>query len=384
MNKLGFGFLRLPRLNPEDEKSTDYELLNSMVDAYLASGHNYFDTAYTYLDGESENAIKKAVIERHPRESVWITDKLPGYTAKSEDDNERFFKESLERTGAGYFDLYLVHGIDEEGYEKAKNFHQFDYIRKLKEEGKVKHIGFSFHDNAKLLRTILTEQPGMEYVQLQINYLDWESESVQSRKCFEVAKEFGIPVLVMEPVKGGTLANIPEKAKEALDGVTPGISPSKWAMRFVQQLPEVAVCLSGMNTMEQLEENLEDLQPLTEAESNAIAKAARIITKSVAIPCTGCGYCLTGCQIDMPIPTYFKLYNEYKIKPDDKWKVEPEYQKASIGHAKASMCLQCGGCASVCPQHLPITDYLMDVAEVFEGGMKPVVGIHGALKDVME
>lgn len=366
MNKLGFGFLRLPRLNPEDEKSTDYELLNKMVDEYIASGHNYFDTAYTYLDGESENAVKKAVIERYPREAVWITDKLPGYKASCEEDSLRFFEESLERTGAGYFDLYLVHGLDGENYEKAIKFKQFEFVRKLKEEGRVKRIGFSFHDSADVLRNILSEQPGMDFVQLQINYIDWESEAFQAKKLMETAKEFGVPVLVMEPVKGGTLANIPGEAKDVLDGVTPGLSPARWAMRFVQQIPEVAVCLSGMNTMEQLSDNLGDMEPLTAEESLALEKAAEIIIKAVAVPCTGCGYCLEGCPVKMPIPRYFKLYNEYKVKPDDKWKIEPEYLKTSKGRARAKDCLECGACSSACPQHLAIPELLKEVAGVFD------------------
>ena len=254
MNKIGFGFLRLPLLDPKNDQTTDYEELNKMVDVFLASGQNYFDTAWTYMNGESENAIRKALVERHPRESFRLADKLPGYMAKSEADSERFFRESLERTGAGYFDVYLVHGVDSESYERSKRMHHFDFVRQLKAESRVKEIGFSFHDNAGVLRQILEEQPGMDYVQLQINYLDWESDSVQSRKCLEVAEEFGKKVIVMEPVKGGMLANVPEEASEILA---------------------------------QVEDNLSDFVPLSKAEDIALKKAARVILDKTAIPCTG-------------------------------------------------------------------------------------------------
>ena len=333
MNKIGFGFLRLPLLDPKNDQTTDYEELNKMVDVFLASGQNYFDTAWTYMNGESENAIRKALVERHPRESFRLADKLPGYMAKSEADSERFFRESLERTGAGYFDVYLVHGVDSESYERSKRMHHFDFVRQLKAEGRVKEIGFSFHDNANVLRQILTEQPGMDYVQLQINYLDWESDSVQSRKCLEVAEEFGKKVIVMELVKGGMLANVPEEASEILA---------------------------------QVEDNLSDFVPLSKAEDIALKKAARVILDKTAIPCTGCSYCVSGCPQRVWIPKYFKLYNEYAAKPDDKWKVAPEYKKMTEGRGAAKDCIGCGACESVCPQHLPIIEHLKNVSEALD------------------
>ncbi|MCR4724995.1 MAG: aldo/keto reductase, partial [Clostridia bacterium] len=294
MNKIGFGFLRLPLLDPKNDQTTDYEELNRMVDAFLASGQNYFDTAWTYMDGESENAIRKAVVERYPRESFRLADKLPGYLAKSEADSERFFRESLARTGAGFFDVYLVHGVDSESYERSKKFRQFDYVRQLKAEGRVREIGFSFHDNADVLRRILAEQPGMDYVQLQINYLDWESESVQARKCLEAAEEYGAKIVVMEPVKGGMLAKIPQEAEDALRAVSPDCSPAHWALRFVQQIPSVEICLSGMSTLEQVQANMVPFSALTAAEKLALKKAARVILDKTAIPCTGCSYCVSG------------------------------------------------------------------------------------------
>ena len=366
MNKIGFGFLRLPLLDPKDDQTTDYEELNKMVDAFMASGQNYFDTAWTYMKGESENAIRKAVVERYPRESFRLADKLPGYLAKSEEDSERYFLESLARTGTDYFDVYLVHGVDSESYERSKKFRQFDYVRRLKREGRVKEIGFSFHDNADVLRKILSEQPGMDYVQLQINYLDWESESVQARKCLEAVEEYGAKVVVMEPVKGGMLANIPKEAEDVLREADPACSPAHWALRFVQQIPSVEVCLSGMSTLAQVEANAGDFSPLTAAQEQALGKAARIILDKTAIPCTGCSYCVSGCPQNVWIPKYFKLYNEYAVKPDDKWKVQPEYLKAAEGRGRAKDCVACGACESVCPQHLPIIDHLKNVSEALD------------------
>ena len=366
MNKIGFGFLRLPLLDPKNDQTTDYEELNRMVDAFLASGQNYFDTAWTYMDGESENAIRKAVVERYPRESFRLADKLPGYLAKSEADSERYFQESLARTGAGYFDVYLVHGVDSESYERSKKLRHFDFVRQLKAEGRVRETGFSFHDNADVLRQILEEQPGMDYVQLQINYLDWDSDSVQSRKCLEVAEEFGKRVIVMEPVKGGMLANLPEKAEAALRAADPSCSPAHWALRFVQQIPSVEVCLSGMSTLAQVEANLCDFAPLSEKETLALKKAAAIVREQTAIPCTGCSYCVSGCPQRVWIPKYFKLYNEYRVKPDDKWKVQPEYKKMTEGRGSAADCIGCGACESVCPQHLPIIEHLKQVSEALD------------------
>lgn len=366
MNKIGFGFLRLPLLDPKNDQTTDYEELNKMVEAFLASGQNYFDTAWTYMEGESENAIRKAVTERYPREAFRLADKLPGYLAKSEADSERFFEESLARTGAGYFDVYLVHGVDSDSYETAKRLRQFDFVRKLKEEGRVREIGFSFHDNAQVLRRILAEQPGMDYVQLQINYLDWESESVQSRKCLEAAEEYGAKIIVMEPVKGGMLAALPEKAEGVLRAANPACSPAHWALRFVQQLPSVDICLSGMSTLAQVQANLCDFAPLSEKETLALKKAAAIVRELTAIPCTGCSYCVSGCPQRVWIPKYFKLYNEYRVKPDDKWKVQPEYKKMTEGRGRAADCIGCGACESVCPQHLPIIEHLKQVSEALD------------------
>lgn len=366
MNKIGFGFLRLPLLVPGNDQTTDYEELNKMVDVFMASGRNYFDTAWTYMEGESENAIRKAVVERYPRESFRLADKLPGYKAQSEADSERYFLESLERTGAGYFDVYLLHGVDSESYERSKQFNHFEYLRQLKQQGRVKEIGFSFHDNADVLKQILSEQPGMDYVQLQINYLDWESESVQARKCLEAVEEYGAKVIVMEPVKGGMLAEIPKEAADVLDMVSPDCSPARWALKFVQQIPSVEICLSGMSTLKQVEENIDEFSELTKTEETALRKAARIIVDRTAIPCTGCSYCVSGCPQKIWIPKYFKLYNEYAVKPDDKWKVQPEYFKAAAGRGRAKECIACGACEHVCPQHLPIIEQLKKVSEALD------------------
>lgn len=363
MNKTGFGFLRLPRRNPSDEKSVDYELLNAMVDRFLEQGGDYFDTAYTYLGGVSEEALGKALVERYPRERFRIADKLPGYAAKTREDHERFFQESLRRCGVDYFDVYLLHGLNGENYEIAKKLDQFAFLRRLKQEGRVKKIGFSFHDTAQVLERILTEEPDLDYVQLQINYLDWESLSVQSRLCYETAVKHGMKVLVMEPVKGGALANLPEEASSLLGQLCPGDSNARWAMRFASDLPAVEVVLSGMNTMEQMEDNMQPFHPLSAREQLVLRRAAEIIRANTAIGCTGCGYCTPECPVGMPIPQYFALFNEYKRNPNELWKTQTVYTSISGSAAAASDCLRCGRCEARCPQKLDIMRWLEQVAE---------------------
>ena len=362
MNKLGFGFLRFPMENEE----VRYEILTPMVDAFFAGGGRYIDTAYPYLNGKSEEAVRKTVVERYPRESFILANKVPGYQVKEREDLYRMFEESLRRCGVDYFDVYMLHWLNEKHYAMAEQFDEFAFLRELKAAGKAKKIGFSFHDTAALLDKILTDHPEVDCVLLQINYLDWESEGIQSRLCYETAVRHGKTVIVMEPVKGGTLANVPEPAAKILQKIDPDRSPAFHALRFVQSLPHVEVVLSGMGSLEQMHENLLPVEPMTNEELVLLHRAAMAIDKATAIGCTGCGYCLRNCPEKIFISRYFKLYNESQQKPSQAWKLKPAYEAASQGRGKASDCIGCGVCERNCPQMLPIRDYLKKVKEVLE------------------
>lgn len=363
MNKLGFGLLRLPKTEQPAPDHFDWPLLKQMTDACLAAGHTYFDTAYTYLDGWSEQAVRRLLVERHPRSAFRVADKLPIFQCESYDDCRRIFDEQLARCGVEYFDCYLLHAMNARNYAIAEKTEQFRFLRELKAAGLARRIGFSYHDSASLLDKILTEHPEVELVQLQINYLDWESEGVQSRRCYDVCVKHGKPVIVMEPVKGGTLANLPAEAEKILRALHPDWSSAAWALRFASSLPQVEVVLSGMNAMAQLTDNLTDFDPLTVEELAALEKAVAIINAKTAVPCTGCRYCETHCPQDLPIPDFFKMFNELSRYPDDKWKIKPSYRQAAIGRGKASDCIACGACAEACPQKLDIPNYMRGVAE---------------------
>lgn len=362
MNKMGFGFLRFPMENGE----VCYDVLTPMVDAFFAGGGRYIDTSYTYLNGKSEEAVRKAVVERYPRDSFVLANKLPGYQVKERSDLYRYFEESLSRCGVEYFDVYMLHWLNCKHYAMAEQFREFEFLQELKEAGKVRRIGFSFHDTAELLDEILTKHPEVDCVLMQINYLDWESEGVQSRKCYETAVRHGKSVIVMEPVKGGTLAKVPPQAEELLKTIDSDRSPAFHALRFVQSLPHVEVVLSGMGAPEQVAENLRQVEPMKEDEFAILQKAAQIIEAATAIACTGCGYCTRHCPQSIAIPDYFKLYNEYATKPSHVWKQKPAYEALAKTHGKASECIDCGVCEINCPQKLPIREYLKKVKEAME------------------
>lgn len=366
MNKTGFGFLRLPRLDHNDEKSTDFALLNTLVDRFLALGGQYFDTAYTYLGGASEEAICRCLVERHPRDSFRLADKLPGYQVKSREECHTYLEESLCRCGVDYFDVYLLHWLNGTNYATAEKFDEFAFLRECKANGKARKIGFSYHDGPELLDTILTAHPEVDYVQLQINYLDWDSPSLEARKCYEVAVKHGKAVIVMEPVKGGSLVNLPQDAESILKAAAPEESSASWAIRFASSLPQVEIVLSGMNAMCQIEENLRPFPALTQEERTLLDSAAEIIRANTAVACTGCGYCLSHCPIGMPIPRYFSLYNEYARNPQEGWKMQHVYDALATTAAKASDCRTCRLCQNHCPQGLTIPEYLSKTAEAFE------------------
>ena len=370
--KLAFGLMRLPLLDPADTTSIDHETVKKMVDKFMAAGCTYFDTAAPYHSKASEIAFRECVAKRYPRDAYTITDKLSMFSMKSAEEIPPFFDEQLERCGVEYLDYYWLHALDKDGCEKAERFGAFDFILQKKAEGKVRHVGFSFHDTADVLDDILTRHPEMEYVQLQLNYVDWDSDDVQARKCYEVCVKHGKPVMVMEPVKGGLLASVPEEAEALMKEAAPGLSTASWAIRFAASLDNVTYVLSGMSNPEQMEDNLsymEDFQPLTQAEQEIVRKVAEIIQSKAYIACTGCRYCVEGCPQKIAIPDYFKLLNNVSKYGEPMMKrAKGRYANLTDqqGMGKASECVKCGQCEGHCPQHLPVTQYLEDVAKAFE------------------
>lgn len=367
MPKLGFGLMRLPQINGE----IDIPQVCTMVDKFMAKGFKYFDTAYGYGDGASERAIKAALVDRYPRDSFYLATKLPAWAgAKNAEEAKQMFYTSLERTGAGYFDFYLLHNLGEQRTHYFDDFGIWDFLQERKREGLIHRLGFSFHDKADELDKVLTAHPEMEFVQLQINYTDWENPAIESRKCYEVARKHGKPIVIMEPVKGGNLANPPQEAKDVFAAINPDASASSWAIRFAASLDGVITVLSGMSSVEQMEDNLsymQDFKPLNPQEQQAIEKVREIINAIPVVPCTGCEYCLKGCPQNVGIPGVFIAYNIY-LKFGNAELAGGQYSWQTEGHqrAKASACIECGMCEEACPQHISIRDHLKKAAEVFE------------------
>ena len=368
--KLGFGLMRLPVMNG-DQSKIDLEEMKKLVDAFFAAGGTYFDTAYPYHQGKSESAFRETVVKRYPRDRFTITDKMPMFSVKRPEQLEEFFTEQLERCGVDYFDYYWLHALGSVNYQTAEQTNAFAFLSEKKAEGKIRHIGFSFHDSPELLDRILTEHPEAEYVQLQINYLDWEDTTIRARECYEVAHRHGKQVIVMEPVKGGALASLPERAEELLKEAEPDLSIASWGIRFAASQENVMMVLSGMSNLEQVEDNLsymgENFQPLTEDECKLLEQAAEIIRESIAIPCTACRYCVDGCPKKIPIPDYFAIYNNLKrFQKIQAAVANAYYNNTARGRGKASDCISCGACEKSCPQHLRVIDYLKKVAETLE------------------
>ena len=362
-----FGCMRLPM----KDGRVDYDEFCRMADAFIASGLNYFDTAHGYIGGQSETAIRDCVAKRHDRSEFLLTDKLTTPYFNKEEDIRPFFESQLKACGVEYFDFYLMHAQDRNNYQKYKRCRAYETALELKKEGRVRHFGISFHDKAEVLDMILTEHPEIEIVQIQFNYVDYEDASVESRKVYEVCEKHGKPVIVMEPVKGGSLVNLPDEADQILRGLNGG-SNASYALRFAASFPNMAMVLSGMSNMEQMEDNLSamrDFEPLSDAEMDAVKRVCDIFRSLNLVPCTGCRYCVdeSQCPRGIRIPDMFSSLNAHEAFHN--WNTGYYYNNVITGegHGKASACIRCGKCEKVCPQHLPIRELLKKVAITFEG-----------------
>lgn len=362
--KLGVGLMRLPHKGP----FTDVEQVKQMVDLFMEAGFTYFDTAYVYLG--SEDTIRKALVERYPRESYTLATKLNAFMmAPTEKAAKNQFYKSLERTGAGYFDYYLLHALMENNYKKYDDYHLWDFVKEQKEKGLIRHFGFSFHAGPELLDKLLTIHPEVDFVQLQINYADWENPAVTSRANYEVARKHGKSIVVMKPVKGGTLADPPAEVKKLFSDHHPEMSYASWAIRFVASLDGIITVLSGMSNMAQMEDNLsymKHFQPLNDEEQKIIQQTQRIMGNSATIPCTACHYCVEGCPKQIPIPDIFSAMNK-QLGNGQHAQAREDYARVTANAGKASDCILCRQCERACPQHLPITEHLKQCAQALEG-----------------
>ena len=363
IGKLGFGLMRLPMLG----EAVDIEQTKQMVDLFLENGFTYFDTAYGYHNGKSETVIKTALVERYPRDRYQLATKLPAWDADSAKEAHNMFWTSLERTGVEYFDYYLLHNL---GGERTEIFDRFDvwtFLSEQKEKGYIKHLGFSAHAKADDLDKILSDHPEMEFVQLQINYADWDSKAIEAHKCYETARKHGKPVIIMQPVKGGALAKLPKQAAEALAQENPAASSVSWALRYAVSLKGVITVLSGMSSLDQMKENIaivRDFSPLSESERAAIAKAQKALDDLPNVPCTDCKYCVKGCPQNVAIPGILSAMNNYLVY-NDMERASMIYMWETSAAAKASACNACGKCEMICPQSIPIIEELRKAAKLF-------------------
>ena len=365
MPKLGFGLMRLP----EKDGVIDHEQLCRMVDSYMDAGMNYFDTAYIYHGGNSETAAREALVKRYPRESFKIATKLPAWEMKCEDDVERIFNDQLSKCGVDYFDLYLLHSVEDgSNYETYEKYDCFSWGLKKKEEGKIKHFGFSFHGSPELLKEVLDKHPEVEFVQIQLNYLDRTNPVVRSEELYNILHERNIPIIVMEPVRGGMLASMAPEIEEKFKKVHPDKSVASWALRFVGSLPGVMTILSGMSNEEQMNDNIntfKNFEPLTDEEFSVVNEVTSDILNMKQIGCTACRYCCDGCPMQISIPDVFRTINTLRRYPDD-WRAKNFYSGVVSRGGKASDCIGCGQCESVCPQHLPIIELMQEAAGILD------------------
>lgn len=360
---LGFGCMRLPM----DGDKIDIEQFKKMVDVFMANGFNYFDTAHIYHDGESEKAIREAVSSRYPRESFILTDKLTTNCFNKQEDIRPLFEQQLKDSGVDYFDFYLMHAQDAAIYEKFRKCNAYEIALEMQKEGKFRHFGISFHDKAEVLEQILKDYPQIEAVQIQFNYLDYGDPAVDSKRVYEVCEKYGKAVIVMEPVKGGNLVNLPEKAQGILDSLNSGMSNASYAIRFAASFPNMFMVLSGMSDLAQINDNMsymKDFKPLDEKEMQAVNDVRKAFSEINLIPCTACHYCTSGCPMNISIPELFSCYN-HKVNFHD-WNQDYYYAQITRDGGKPSECIECGQCEGICPQHLEIIRLLKDVSGEFE------------------
>lgn len=363
--KLGFGCMRLPML---ENGEVDTELFSKMVDMFMERGFTYFDTAHGYLNGKSEPALKVSLTSRYPRDSYTITDKLSTHHFNSQEEIRPLFESQLEIVGVDYFDLYLMHAQDRNIFAKFKKCKAYETALELKAEGKIKHFGISFHDRAEVLEQILTEYPQVEAVQLQFNYADYDDPSVESRKCYEVCVKHGKPVIVMEPVKGGSLVNLPEQAQAEFDKLGGEMSNASYAIRFAAGFDGIKMVLSGMGNLDMMDDNtgyMQNFKPLSADERAAVDKVTEIFRSQNLIPCTACRYCMEQCPKGIRIPDLFALLNAKKCF--NNWNTDYYYANIQTGEGtRAKDCLKCGKCEAICPQHLEIRKLLEQVSAEFD------------------
>lgn len=360
---LGFGFMRLPMQG----KQIDTTATKQMVDLFLKNGFNYFDTAHGYHEGNSEIAIRECLTSRYPREKYILTNKLTNEYFKCEEDIPPFFEKQLKACGVDYFDFYLMHAQNKELYAKFQAKNAYSVVKTLKKAGKIKYFGISFHDKPEVLEQILQENPDIDVVQIQFNYMDYNDPAIESKKCYEVCRKYSKPIFVMEPVRGGCLANLPPEAAGILDQLHNG-SPASYAIRFAAGFEGIVMVLSGMSTLAQMQDNInfmKNFQPLNKTETEAVFQVSKNLQKQNLIPCTACRYCIPECPKKISIPDLFACMNAKKTYHD--WNCDFYYDTVHTAkNGRASDCIRCGKCEKICPQHLPVRDLLTYVAREFD------------------